>query len=239
MNEKQQEEQFPEPLPLIEGVLAQDEPQVRRIRAYRRKEVVPDSVPEVECKHRQIHNHTCAGCGRKFPRFDTVLDTLQYAVAPPRFNTLLKYVSEIAELNQVIYESYTPRDMYEMREYILFLICKQIQRTPPLYGVPLGTGEMHDLSPSLREYLARREANRKQAREKYGNGVLEFDSTFESGNLDRVQFCTDAEYKLYMKVDTNTRGHQQWFYFRVKNTRKGKKYRFHIMNFTKPWCLYR
>ena len=39
---------------------------------------------------------------------------------------------------------------------------------------------------------------------------------------------------MYMQVDTNTKGHQQWFYFRVKNTRKDTRYLFSIMNFTKP-----
>ena len=37
-----------------------------------------------------------------------------------------------------------------------------------------------------------------------------------------------------MQVDTNTKGHQQWFYFRVRNTMKGQTYKFMIMNFTKP-----
>ena len=37
-----------------------------------------------------------------------------------------------------------------------------------------------------------------------------------------------------MQVDTNTKGHQQWFNFRIRNTRKGRKYTFQIMNFTKP-----
>ena len=37
-----------------------------------------------------------------------------------------------------------------------------------------------------------------------------------------------------MQVDTNTKGHQQWFYFRVKNAKPKKKYLFKIMNFTKP-----
>ena len=37
-----------------------------------------------------------------------------------------------------------------------------------------------------------------------------------------------------MQVDTNTRGHQQWFYFRVKGGIKDKTYTFQIMNFTKP-----
>ena len=37
-----------------------------------------------------------------------------------------------------------------------------------------------------------------------------------------------------MQVDTNTKGHQQWFYFRVRNITPDKRYTFRIMNFTKP-----
>ena len=37
-----------------------------------------------------------------------------------------------------------------------------------------------------------------------------------------------------MQVDSNSKDHQQWFYFRVQNTRKKRKYLFNIMNFTKP-----
>ncbi len=37
-----------------------------------------------------------------------------------------------------------------------------------------------------------------------------------------------------MQVDTNTRGHQQWFYFRVRGGKKGQEYTFNIMNFIKP-----
>jgi len=36
---------------------------------------------------------------------------------------------------------------------------------------------------------------------------LKFDSKFESGNLDMVVKRDDYEYDLYMRVDTNTRGH--------------------------------
>jgi cytosolic carboxypeptidase protein 2/3 len=44
---------------------------------------------------------------------------------------------------------------------------------------------------------------------------LTFDSTFESGNLDEVIKVGPWEYDLYMRVDTNTRGHHQWFYFSI------------------------
>ena len=46
---------------------------------------------------------------------------------------------------------------------------------------------------------------------------LEFDSNFESGNLDTAIMIKPDEYDLYMRVDANTRGHLQWFYFSVKN----------------------
>ena len=36
---------------------------------------------------------------------------------------------------------------------------------------------------------------------------LRFESNFESGNLDMVIKKSKFEYDLYMRVDTNTRGH--------------------------------
>jgi hypothetical protein len=36
---------------------------------------------------------------------------------------------------------------------------------------------------------------------------LKFDSIFEGGNLDMVIKVKPWEYDLYMRVDTNTRGH--------------------------------
>jgi hypothetical protein len=46
---------------------------------------------------------------------------------------------------------------------------------------------------------------------------LVFDSHFECGNLDMVYQVKDFEYDLFMRVDSNTRGHHQWFYFTVSN----------------------
>ena len=36
---------------------------------------------------------------------------------------------------------------------------------------------------------------------------LKFDSIFENGNLDMVFKAKEDEYFMYMRVDTNTRGH--------------------------------
>ncbi len=53
----------------------------------------------------------------------------------------------------------------------------------------------------------------------------------------------DYEYDLYMRVDSNTRGHHQWFYFTVSNKylttpNFKQKVKFNIVNFTKNASLY-
>lgn len=45
------------------------------------------------------------------------------------------------------------------------------------------------------------------------------------------------EYDLYMRVDTNTNGHMQWYYFSVRNLKK-IKVRFNIYRFLKRYSLY-
>jgi len=37
--------------------------------------------------------------------------------------------------------------------------------------------------------------------------ILNFDAAFESGNLDRVVMVSPNEYDLYMRADTNAKGH--------------------------------
>ena len=68
--------------------------------------------------------------------------------------------------------------------------------------------------------------------------TLLFESKFESGNLYLAQKVSDTEYNLLMQNDINTTGHTQWFYFQVKNTRKGSIVKFNIMNFTKADSLF-
>ena len=71
-----------------------------------------------------------------------------------------------------------------------------------------------------------------------------FDSNFESGNLDFVGKVSDTEYDLLMRLDSNSRSHQQWFYFSIdckdikKRSIKGESIKVNILNFTKPNSLY-
>jgi cytosolic carboxypeptidase protein 2/3 len=75
--------------------------------------------------------------------------------------------------------------------------------------------------------------------------VLIFDSRFECGNLRKVAKVNNIEYNLWLENDTNTRGHTQWFYFKVayrkipvRAEKKTHKIRFNILNLAKTASLY-
>ena len=71
------------------------------------------------------------------------------------------------------------------------------------------------------------------------DNTLVFESRFESGNL-LCAFRTEDEdsYQLYLQNDTNTTGYIQWFFFRVSNTKKGRKVNFNIINMLRKKCIY-
>ena len=80
----------------------------------------------------------------------------------------------------------------------------------------------------------------KEKRE-YGmvqESVITFNSYFECGNLDMVNRVSDDEYDLFMRVDSNTHGHNQWFYFQA-TANKTITAKFNMLNFTKKNSLYR
>lgn len=76
---------------------------------------------------------------------------------------------------------------------------------------------------------------------KHTSGSVLFDSHFEGGNLlyvyrtplERQEPFPIESYDLILQNDTNTKGHNQWFYFKVKNLRKNVKVRFNIVNLIK------
>lgn len=72
----------------------------------------------------------------------------------------------------------------------------------------------------------------------FSDGLI-FDSNFESGNLKKVMRVNSTEYQLLLQEDFNTKGHLQWFYFRVKSMLpQGTAVRFSILNMVKPQSLY-
>ena len=56
-------------------------------------------------------------------------------------------------------------------------------------------------------------------------------------NLEIVTRVKNCNYELFMRPDTNTNTHFQWFYFRVHITKK-KRVKFTIKNFIKSTMLY-
>jgi len=71
-----------------------------------------------------------------------------------------------------------------------------------------------------------------------GPPSLGFDAGFESANLRRAVQVGPKEYHLVLNCDVNTRGHTQWFLFRVRGMLPGVPYRFHIINMMKPDSLF-
>ncbi|DBA97263.1 TPA: hypothetical protein ACH3X1_015010 [Trebouxia sp. C0004] len=65
---------------------------------------------------------------------------------------------------------------------------------------------------------------------------LEFDSQFESGNLQKA--VSGQEYELWLSPDSSTNGHTQWYFFSIANGKPGVQYRLHIHNFRKAHSLY-
>lgn len=63
--------------------------------------------------------------------------------------------------------------------------------------------------------------------------LLQFDSNFESGNLDSAYLANPQEYNLLLKVDTNSRGHSHWFYFKVLNWQPECIVKFNILNMSR------
>jgi cytosolic carboxypeptidase protein 2/3 len=75
--------------------------------------------------------------------------------------------------------------------------------------------------------------------------VLVFDSRFEGGNLRKAAKVNNVEYNLWLENDTNTRGHTQWFYFKVqykdvplRAEKTTHRVRFNVMNLAKTASLY-
>ncbi|XP_031725462.1 cytosolic carboxypeptidase 2 isoform X1 [Anarrhichthys ocellatus] len=74
--------------------------------------------------------------------------------------------------------------------------------------------------------------------EKQTDFTLEFESRFESGNLQKAVQVSVYDYELTLRTDMYTRKHTQWFYFRVRNMKAGVTYRFTIVNLIKSSSLY-
>lgn len=89
------------------------------------------------------------------------------------------------------------------------------------------------------KYLMSVNANEVTAASAAGTrGDLIFESRFESANLAKAVKITPLYYELYLRTDLYTNRSSQWFYFRVRNVRRGCTYRLSIVNLVKSGSLY-
>ena len=87
------------------------------------------------------------------------------------------------------------------------------------------------------------------------DNIINFESNFESGNLQLAYLINSHEeelnsiennnksreinnYQLFLQNDTNTNGHTQWFFFRITNGKMGQKIKLNIMNFQRKKTKY-
>ena len=114
------------------------------------------------------------------------------------------------QLNQQIY-----REGFDSYDFKHFLVKEKVFPIRPL-EYRLFTG----MNPTLRK------------------DDIRFDSNFECGNLDLAIMVAPDEYDLLMRVDSNTKGHANWFFFKVTNFGDGAV-TFNLINFQKNGLLYR
>lgn len=65
-----------------------------------------------------------------------------------------------------------------------------------------------------------------------------FNGAFESGNLDCAIKVHSTEFDLFLRVDSNTRGHAAWYFFSIKNGRRREKVTLNICNLKRPSPLF-
>ncbi|XP_064169259.1 cytosolic carboxypeptidase 2 isoform X1 [Anguilla rostrata] len=117
------------------------------------------------------------------------------------------------------------------------------ERTPLPVGEEKGKVVYHIEPATKTSYFtyARVGGSRGPIRDPTGgwrDSALEFESRFESGNLQKAVQTGLHDYELTLRTDLYTDKHTQWFYFRVRNMKAGATYRFTIVNLMKPSSLY-
>jgi len=70
---------------------------------------------------------------------------------------------------------------------------------------------------------------------------LNFDASFESGNLADVKLVSEIplEYDLHIRSDTLNARHRVWFFFSVSNMQRNQKVLFNIIGYSKTKSLFR
>lgn len=136
---------------------------------------------------------------------------------------IVKYVSDIKwkSNDNIIYWTYRCEDTLELWELGLYYISLSMQDLRAFWSLDSLECKLVGTTRKFNHFLETKKGVKQDAsnpqKELRSNKNLVFDSNFESGNLELAETENSIEYNLQMTVDTNTRGHSQWFYFCVTN----------------------
>eukprot|EP01022_Parablepharisma_sp_SALTPOND_P016669 TRINITY_DN249_c1_g2_i2.p1 TRINITY_DN249_c1_g2~~TRINITY_DN249_c1_g2_i2.p1 ORF type:complete len:550 (-),score=29.03 TRINITY_DN249_c1_g2_i2:2303-3952(-) len=167
-------------------------------------------------------------------------------------------------LGRILYESYKPKTLAEVKEYIEFVLAKRtilpnehhefdpdcfldglsdIPRGPDFdFSRPVDRKFSQSLYAFLTNEIQKRQGFSVSEKKKVDPRMrhyLWFDALFECANLCKAVAISPVEYELYLNSDTNSPNRTQWFYFMVTNTKKGQTVKFTLMNQTKSPYFYK
>ena len=133
--------------------------------------------------------------------------------------------------HQIVFTGYRPVDTYVLHKYFASIRVYGYNVDPGKAQVSAMTSQVNvNKNPEKRPFVGNRPG--------LGNQVLQFDSKFENGNLDRVVMISEKEYDIYIRSDTNAKKKFSWFYFLISNCKGKGVVKFNVVNMTDPPNLY-
>jgi len=144
-------------------------------------------------------------------------------------------------------EYYAQNPVQKINPYILFSKEEVEQSTKTYFsGIARERDFASELDKQLYQRIPKFSINRELKAAQYTisvpplHNMLIFDSRFESGNLRKAAKVNNIEYNLWLENDLNTKGHTQWFFFKVVyKAEKTAKIQFNILNLAKTYSLYK
>jgi hypothetical protein len=186
------------------------------------------------------------------PRFDHIEGPVPFVFLSHTQAAVIRMMEELGET--LVYRSYRPKNSFEVHQTNLKSGSMYEVLDPSFKLLTDKTVQNIILNPGKDAPFRKKRSDAQIGSSKCihepsqgkkgldGNDHLspsqhEFDSEFEGGNLDLVFKASDSEYSLLTRCDTNSKGHNQGFYFKIK-AKVDQDVRLNIINMVKPKSLF-
>ncbi|KRX03220.1 hypothetical protein PPERSA_09280 [Pseudocohnilembus persalinus] len=137
--------------------------------------------------------------------------------------------------NQIIYLGFRPFDTYQIYKQLLFKDCyksQMLQKKAFIADQSIISKFNLDINIEQQEKTFVR-SFLGMNRSTIGSYNIKFDSIYDGGNLDAVIQLKEGEYDLFLRPDTNSKGFQNYYNFKIKNGKKGQTIILNICNMCK------